>query len=133
MLVWATFGKKILGVLLQNWKLVLICGFIGFVYYLHQVKIPNLEQQLVIADKNLVICTTSNTELKNSISQFNEQVEDWKQISNQLQQQNNKLAGELMKMRETVNKQTADILNAKTPPTCKASIEFLKNIGKLQW
>lgn len=127
------FFKKGLSFLMKNWQMLLIVSFLAFVYYLHQVKIPSLEQEITELKFKVSMCEFNNNTLKGSISQFNNQISNWKSVSEDLQKRNDKLTNELIKMRNSVNIKAAEVLNIKTPKTCQDSIDLLKNIGDLQW
>jgi uncharacterized coiled-coil protein SlyX len=103
--------------------------------------IPHLEQQ-VAADKveidtltkDLDIAAKANATLAKSITDQNTTIGQWKDVSDKLQKQNDALVGTLAQMQHDTSTQVTAILKGKTPETCEASIQYLRDMRqKLTW
>ncbi len=135
---------------LTHWKGICICLMIGMLGYqnfsahrfvLWIETIPYLEQQ-VAKDQvqikqltaDLEIAAKANAMLTNTIKQDDATVQQWAQISADLQKKNDALVGQLNKMRSDNNKKVEQILDGTTPTSCEASFDYLRQMeSKLTW
>lgn len=138
------------GYIAKHWIVFLFLGMAGtigyqnfastrFVFGLNTV--PYLEKkiaqdQIDIAGlkHDVQIAADANKQLTVSIGALNTDVGQWKSISDGLQKKNDALQGQLVQMRKDTDKKIQNILNAPTPKTCEASIDFLrKERSELTW
>lgn len=134
----------------DHWKIIAVAVMIGMLayqnfsstrYLLWIPTIPHLQQQLVqeqLLNKKLSasldIAIKSNTMLATRINDNNATVQQWKDVSDKLQKQNDALVGTLALMQANTHKQVLAILAGKTPQTCEASIQYLRDIRpQLTW
>lgn len=135
--------KKILPIILKNWKEILIVSM-GFILWYQNYSetrflfgtetIPSLEKRLNKAIGEIKECADANENLQNTIDETNKKVEEWKSISSKLEGNVKKLEKELYDIRNTTNDEINSILNDKTPETCKDAMDYLRDARKdLTW
>lgn len=146
----ATIATNVFQFVLQHWKFFAIAALVGTIAYQNfsatrfvfgletipheQVVIKQKDDQIVELKADLAKVVTANQNLTTSIGALNTTVGDWKQKSDELEAQNKALQGKLDQMRVETDKKVQDILNMKTPATCKDSIDFLRiEREKLTW
>lgn len=134
----------------DHWKIIAVAVMIGMLayqnfsstrYLLWIPTIPHLQQELAqeqLLNKKLSasldIAVKSNTMLATRINDNNATVQQWKDVSDKLQKQNDALVGTLALMQANTHKQVMAILAGKTPQTCEASIQYLRDIRpQLTW
>lgn len=134
------------GFVIKHWKECLFAGMALTIFYQNFMDtevlkwvgvrtIPGIERQLAVTEAQLTECENSREALKKAIETVNAQVDQWANVSSQLQQSHNALVAELNKMKKDSQKIVDDILKGPTPETCEAAIEFLKEAaqGDLKW
>jgi len=95
--------------------------------------IPYYKVQYEEAMIALDVAVEANETLTAAIEATNKQVEEWKEVSVQLERDNAALSGELKGLRQSTLDQVEDILAAPTPVGCEAAIQFLRDgIPELQ-
>ena len=135
--------SSVFGFVLQHWKFFTIAAMVGTIVYQNEAKtrfvfglntIPYLQVQVVSLKKDLAQAVDANQKLTTSIGALNTTVGEWEAKTAALQKQNDALQSKLNQMRTDTNKKVQDILNGKTPTTCEASIDFLRQEkGGLTW
>ena len=134
---------KILGVLkgaagfiAKYWKECLIVALLAGAWYQNTQEtrwvlwvdtIPYYKVQYEEAMRALDIAVEANETLTAAIEATNKQVEEWKEVSIQLENDNAALSGELKGLRQTTLDQVENILAGPTPVGCEAAIEFLRD------
>lgn len=115
---------------LKHWKPIsialLIAGNVVQWEYYWPNKVAKWEDMYNAEHAALVECEASRTELKHSIDLTNKQVDKWADVAKERQQKVDELALELKEMKTTSKKKIEDILAEKTPETCEAAIEYLR-------
>jgi len=135
--------KKILLFAVKNWKEVLIGGMVFIIWYqnFNNIRflfgaetIPSLTTQLEAAMVAVDVCKEGNVKLSAAIDERNAEVEKWKEITILLEGDVGVLKGKIDDMRVETTKEVDVILKDKTPQTCEASIDYLREGRKdLQW
>jgi len=135
--IWLITAGQVLKPLLQRfWREILILVLIGFIWYqntsdtrylLFVDTIPNLEKQLVIANNNVETCKKGNENLSQTIEDRNDEVLQWKKVSDELEEQNKALSKELKNMRKSTNTQVKHILEDKAPKSCEGAMNYLRS------
>lgn len=134
----------------NHWQFFAVAGMVGMLAYQNFSAtrflfgiptIPHFTQQLA-ADQvtigqlksDLKIATDANAKLTKSIQDQNLTIQQWAVISEHLKQDNAKLQTTLDNMRTTNENNVKHILNGKTPTSCEASIQYLRDMSqKLVW
>lgn len=134
----------------KHWKFFVIAGMIGTLAYQNfsvhrfvfgvetipheQLIIKQDEAQIANLKDDLKQAVDANKKLTFSIGALNTTVGEWKSRTDELEAQNQLLQGNLDQMRVDTDKKVQDILNIKTPTTCKDSIDLLRfEREKLTW
>lgn len=142
--------KNAPGFLLTYWKQLSIIGLVCMVFYQNFMEtewlkwvgirtISGIEQEYVakldVVEDQLLTCESSRETLKEQIALTNEQVQKWADVSEQLQNSQDKLSAELEKMRKESEQAVQDILEGPTPEGCDAAVDFLREAaqGELRW
>ncbi len=135
--------KKIVPMIIKNWKPIIIVGM-GFVIWYQNFNetrflfgaetMPSLEKQLSAALVAVDVCKDGNDTLSKAIDDRNTEVQKWKTISKDLEDNINILQNDLNASRKVTDTQVKTILAGKTPKSCKEAIDYLRNGRKdLQW
>jgi hypothetical protein len=96
--------------------------------------IPYYKVQYEEAMIALDVAVEANETLTAAIEATNKQVEEWMEVSIQLEKDNAALSGELKGLRQSTLDQVEDILAGPTPVGCEAAIDFLREgIPELQY
>jgi septal ring factor EnvC (AmiA/AmiB activator) len=134
--------------IIAHWKEIVIALMIGTIayqnfshtrYVLWADTIPYLKDQVAQdqvqikkLNDDLDVAAKANATLATTIQNQNSTVDQWKQVSDQLQKKNAALQGQLNTMRTNNNKKVQDILTSKVPANCEDSIQFLRD-HKIGW
>lgn len=136
--------------LLQYWKVGLFAILIAIIGYQNLSTyrwvfgldtIPALESKLEETRKQYETLkgqfdqvVDANKNLADAQDLLNKQIMEWKQVSEHLEKQNEKLARELADMRRQTDATVDSILKGKAPKTCTEAIQYLID-GKddLRW
>jgi len=142
------FGLKktaipILEALAKNWQGVAAAMLVAIVVYQntfdHRVffwadTIPylrNLTDEQLAAIKKI---ETANSVLRDSIEIRNDQIDEWKDVSIELERNVEQLSVAILTQQTITRNQVRAILSQPTPQTCEASINFLRDhIPDLQY
>ena len=128
--------KAIASFALKHWKELLVVGMLATIiyqntfekrYFLWANTIPFLELKIVELEKAVDIIEKANQTLTDTIVKRNDQIEEWKEKSIELEKKNAKLSGQLLILREMTNTEVDNILAGPTPESCEASIDYLRN------
>jgi len=135
--------KSIVPFIITNWKTIAIGGMMAIIVYQNVFEariffgaetIPSLTKRLAAADNAIDICKKGNDTLADSIVDRNNEVDKWRMISKNLANNIKSLKNTLRDSRVNTDKRVNEILANKTPTTCEASIEYLRNIRKgISW
>lgn len=135
--------KKIAAFVMKNWRECLVVGLAFTIWYQNfnetrflfgAETIPSLEMRLAGATDALDICKAGNDTLAEAIDERNTEVERWKEISDGLEQDIANLQTTIGGMRIETKAEVEVILEDKTPESCKASIDYLRDgRGELRW
>jgi len=135
--------KKIIPFLIENWKILMLVGMIGIIAYQNlsgtrflfgAETIPSLERRLVEARVIIDTCKAGNDALSASIDKRNNEIQEWKNISNALENNIISLQDNLVIERTKTNIKVKSILTGKTPQSCKSAINYLREArGVLKW
>jgi len=135
--------KKIMGFLIKNWREVLVGGMAFIIWYQNfnetrflfgAETIPSLELRLDAALIAVNVCKEGNETLTAAIDERNAEVKKWKGITKVLEGDIGILQKDLDDARVKTDKEVNNILKDKTPKTCKAAIDYLRDGRKdLQW
>lgn len=131
---------------IKHWKATLIVVVALFIFHQNFMEtellkwagirtVPGLEHDIAKLQQKLDACEISREVLKNKITDVNNQVDQWANLSHQLQNQHTQLVTKLQDMQKKSDAAVQNILNGPTPETCEAAIEFLKEAasGDLKW
>lgn len=133
-----------------NWKFVAVGVLVGLLAYQNfsatrflfwLPTIPHLEQvvsekdaEIKILKENLKVTIEANKNLTATIQAQNNVVDQWKAVSDKLELQHNAVTAQLNNMRRENTKAVEQILSGKTPETCEASIDYLREMRlQLRW
>lgn len=128
--------KGAAGFIAKYWKECLIVALLAGAWYQNTQEtrwvlwvdtIPYYKVQYEEAMRALDIAVEANETLTAAIEATNKQVEEWKEVSIQLENDNAALSGELKGLRQTTLDQVENILAGPTPVGCEAAIEFLRD------
>jgi len=131
----ADIGLKAFAFFIKHWRECLIVLLLASAWYQNTQEtrwvffvdtIPYYKVQYEEAKAALDIAVEANETLTAAIEATNKQVEEWKQVSIQLENDNAALSGELKGLRQTTLDQVETILAGPTPVGCEAAIEFLR-------
>jgi DNA anti-recombination protein RmuC len=130
----------------KNWKQLAIAAMIGLIFYQNfiehrfvfgmntiphlQSKIVELEQELEVSRSNFEICQKGNQRLEEAIKQQNEQIAVLGDLTKQFDERFGELNDTLDNMRRDTNQTVQDILNAPTPETCEAALDYLRQAAQ---
>jgi hypothetical protein len=118
------------------WKQIAIASTITILVYQNTSEtqwllwldtIPYYQNKLIETRKALDVAVKANHTLTAAIETTNKQVQEWKQVSKKLEQDNAMLSVELSGLRKITLNQAKDIIAGPTPVGCEASIEFLRD------
>ena len=131
------------GFIIKHWRECLIVALLAGAWYQNTQEtrwvffvdtIPYYKVQYEEAMKALDIAVEANENLSAAIETTNKQVQEWKEVSIKLEQDNAALSGELKGLRQTTLDQVQDILKGPTPVGCEAAIDYLRDgIQELQF
>lgn len=138
------------GFVVKYWRQIAVIGMVVAIFHQNFMEwealkwvgvrtIPGIEQEykeeINVLTEQLATCEASRTELKQQIESVNSQIDQWANVSGQLQQQHDALVQELTDMKKQSQQAVQDILAGPTPETCEAAIQFLKEAaqGDLKW
>lgn len=135
---------QILSGLLGQWKLVVVALLVGVIAYQNLWTGPQFlfglstiskkEQQISTLVGKLNESVQQNIVLVQAIDKSNKAVEEWKNISKKLEQDQNLVKNELENIKNQTTKDVAKILSDKTPTTCEEAFAYLKDaIPELSW
>ena len=140
--------KNLLGIakvfLDKFWREILIVSLIGSLLYLTQVEtryffwidtIPYLQKQNDKLLADIAVCANGNELLTSTIKTRNDEIGEWKAVSNELEKKNKKLYRELGVLRGKTAAKVGGILQGATPKGCDAAFQYLKEsaVGDLKW
>lgn len=135
-LIWTIFSKKILTLasfVLKHWKIFLVLGLCGAVYVQHGM-IQKRDIMIVDLNGKLTICADANEMLANTLDNRNDEISQWKEVSDKLQEQNDKLVGTITKIRTDTEEVAEQILTGPKPGSCEDSIKYLVDgVKDLKW
>lgn len=130
----------------ENWKQLAIAGMIGLIFYQNfvehrfvfgmntiphlQAKVVKLENDLEIYQYNFNTCQAGNKRLEEAIKQQNEQIATLGSLTQKFDERFGQLANTLDRMRRDTNQTVQDILNAPTPETCEAAMNYLRQAAE---
>ena len=134
----------------EHWHFFAVAAIVGMLAYQNfsdtrflfgLPTIPHLEaqvaQQQTTIDslkKDLDIAAKANAALTKTITDQNDTIGQWKTITEKLEKNNDVLAATLKQMQHDTNAQVTEILKGKTPETCEASIQYLRDMRQqLKW
>ena len=127
----------------QYWKELAVIGMIGLLLYQNFAEerflffletIPSLEIRLDIATSNFETCKTGNEVLTDSINQRNDEISQWKSLSDTLEERNEELSGIIEDNQQVTEEAVQEILSVPAPTTCKGAIDLLRNsTEELAW
>ena len=131
----AELGMKAFAFSIEHWKEIAVALMLCTIIYQNTFEkryffwvntIPYLQN--VIAQQQEVIdeVVEANNTLSAAIETTNRQIEEWKQVSEQLERDNAALSGELKGLRQSTLDQVELILRGPTPVGCEAAIEYLR-------
>lgn len=121
---------------LKYWKEILVILLISVVFYQNTSEtrwalwadtIPYLQAQIDEQAEAIKTITEANEHLSDAINTTNEQIQEWKVVSERLEQQNMLLEGELKGLRSVTVKEVKEILRGPTPESCEAAIQYLRD------
>jgi len=134
--IWMLFSKKLVqafGFVLKYWKVFLFLGLLGAVYVqFNMIQTRNI--QIVELNGKLEKCANANEMLANTLDNRNDEIKQWKEVSDKLQDENDKLVGTLTGIRTDTEDRAKEILKGPKPKSCKDSIQYLiDGVRELQW
>lgn len=143
-LIWSFFSSpKMISFIAKYWRELFVAALAGIILYQNlsgtrflfgAETIPSLEHRLAVANANFKTCQTGNKNLSNAIDKSNTEVQKWKDISDGLKKDIGTLQGEIDGMKKKTDTDVKKTLNDKTPNSCKASMDYLRNATKdLKW
>lgn len=109
--------------------LIAVVGIFGYYKFITH-KISNLEQKLEEKIEENGILKNDNSNLRTEILKQNIQIDSWKEVSDQLEGNQQELTQKLTEMNKNTLSKITSILNETTPETCEAAIEYLKDASK---
>jgi hypothetical protein len=135
-LIFSIFSKKILQLasfVLKHWKIFLVLGLFGAVYVQHEM-IASRNLQITELNGKLITCADANEMLANTLDNRNDEIDQWKEVSDKLQAQNDALVGTISKIRTDTEKVAEEILTGPKPGSCEDSIKYLVDgVKDLKW
>lgn len=128
--------SPILSKMKLKWKEVALIALVATVIYQNMLDkrfflpetIPHLESIIEERDQAIEIATTANQELQKDIADINEQVQQWREVSDRLTNDNQLLLSNIENLQEITRSQVKSILNAPTPQSCEAAINYLRDV-----
>jgi hypothetical protein len=141
---------KLLGFFLDNWKEITIFVLLSIVIYqnfypkpptvlgltvIPLTTIPHLEEQLRQAQEQFEVCAEGNRILSETIDARNEEIQRWKDETDALQEEFDKVEERLRNRRTQTNQRVERIIREDTrPKDSDAAIEFLRGAKeRLKW
>ena len=145
-----TFLSPVFAFIGQHWRGFLIAGLLAFIWYQNYSSvrwlvwintIPSMQQNINKDNNTIKILHTqlnqviaTNEKLTLTIDAYNTTIQKWADISKQLEKENVQLQIQLKNQQIQNNIKIQNILNAPTPTTCKASINYLRTqILNITW
>ena len=108
-------------------------GLFAAVYVQHEM-IASRDLQIVDLNGKLITCANANEMLANKLDNRNNEIGQWKEVSDKLQAQNDALVGTISKIRTDTEKRAEEILAGPKPSSCEDSIKYLVDgVKDLQW
>jgi len=135
--------KKMMGFVVKYWRecLIVLLGAtfwyqnyadVRFIFGMQTI--PALEAELADSQENLRFCGKSNARLSDSIDKNNARIEEYEQLTKDLEASIIVLGNELTKEREQTDRDVEVILKDPTPQTCEKAIDYLRDGTKdLKW
>lgn len=125
---------SVIGMFLGNNKkiiviLIAVAGIFGY-YKFNKYKISSLESKLEKKTEENAVLNKENSDLRTEILKQNIQIDSWKEVSVQLEGNQEELTKKLTEMNKTTLSKISSILNEKTPETCEQAIQYLKDASK---
>jgi len=135
--------KKMLGYVVNYWREILIV-ILGATFWYQNYSdvrfifgaqtIPALEAELSESQNNLRICGDGNAKLSTAIDNNNARIEEFEQLTQELEADIVVLGEELIDARSQTNTEVEIILKDPTPKTCEKAIDYLRDGTKdLKW
>jgi len=135
--------KKMLGFVVKYWRecLIVLLGATFWYQNFSDVRflfgaqtIPVLEAELANSQKNLRHCGESNDRLSDAIDKNNTRIDEYAQLTEDLEASLIILGNELTVERERTATEVEVILKDPTPKTCEKAIDYLRDGTKdLKW
>ena len=135
--------KKVFTALAKVWREVLIILLLAIVLYQNfsgtrflfwAQTIPALKSELAESENNLKICGDGNAKLSSAIDKNNARIDEYKQLTNNLEASIADLNTVLITERKNNDAEVKKILSAPRPKTCKEAINYLRDARKeLTW
>ncbi len=127
---------------IEHWKELTVAAMLATIIYQNVFEtryafgidtIPYLEAQLKEKDEHIEnlmssveAITTANETLTAAIETTNGEIEQWRQVSVDLEKKNAALSGELRGVRRSTQSRVDDILKQPAPADCRAAIDYLR-------
>lgn len=139
-----TFGLLLNNPLLKNWRLVVIMLAVGIILYQNVwtgpqflFGVPTVHHMThninVLRDTN-VKKDVEISSLKQAISTSNKIIDEWKNKTEALAKQQERMSQQMNNVRKQHTKELQTILQEKAPQTCEEAFEYLKKgVKELQW
>ncbi len=70
----------------------------------------------------------ANVALETQIKKTNFEIDQWKRVSDDLEEANVALKSDIKELRSVTRLQIRNILNAPTPQSCEAAVDFLRDV-----
>ena len=151
-------ASGLVSMLLSNWKLAIFGIFIAVISYQNLMAfeilrpfglrtVPGVLQeveevqekadnQIRIMAEQLTECELSRERLKDDIAERNEEIQQWVDLSTQLQANQTQLSAALIELQKKSQQDVEIIIQGPIPQTCDGAIKFLKDAvtrGELKW
>lgn len=144
--------RKWFGFLVTNWKQVVIGSFIALFAYVmfspvqflfglgtvpaQKAKVVELSHQVALVQAQLDTCKATNTGLAGALTDQNNHIKGWADLSAKLDASTTTLIQEISKSRTQSKSDVQRILSAPTPKTCQDALTFMTDAvksGELSW
>ena len=135
--------KKMLGYVVNYWREILIVILGATFWYQNYADvrfifgaqtIPALEAELSESQNNLRVCGDGNAKLSAAIDKNNARIDEYAQLTKDLEASIAVLGDELTAEREQTDTEVEVILKDPTPKTCEKAIDYLRDGTKdLKW
>ena len=132
-----TFGGGAANFVLKHWKPLLVIGILAGLYFyrLHLLNtIGDLEDQLQLAQSNLVTCQANQVKLQSGIDRQNDEIERWAEIGREQGEKLAELEGKLTERQKVIDTRVREVLTGKKPENCDDAIKYLiQSAPELSW